>query len=139
MFPTTPERIIALAVRWLMLALAVWVAAEVVNGIQLEGWQSTLAVAAILGLLNVYLRPVLFFVSLPLTILTLGLFLIVLNAILLLLTSWIADQITDLQFNVDGLWPAILGAIIISIVGAILRIFVKPEVIARDLTGRRGF
>lgn len=133
--PRSPEGIITLVIRWLMLALSVWVAAEIVNGIHLEGWESTLAVAAILGLLNLYLRPLLFFVSLPLTILTLGLFLIVLNAVLLLLTGWIAGQIDALKFDVDGLWPAVLGAIIISLVGALLRIFVKPEAIARDLTG----
>jgi putative membrane protein len=133
--PTTTERVVVLLVRWLMLSLAVWVAAGAVAGIHLDGWGSTLAVAAILGLLNVYLRPVLFFFSLPLTILTLGLFLIVINAMLLGLTSWIAGFIDELRFSVDGIWPALLGALIISIVGAVLRLFVKPEVIARDLAG----
>jgi putative membrane protein len=132
----TTERLIALAIRWLMLALAVFVAAEVVPGIHLDGWGSTLAVAAILGLLNVYVRPVLFFVSLPLTIVTLGLFLIVLNAILLGFTSWVAGQIDDLRFSVDSIGAALLGAIIISLVGFVLRVFVKPEGIARDLSGR---
>ena len=63
-----------LLIRWLMLAAAVWVAAEIVSGMYLEGLVSTLVVAAILGLLNLYLRPILVLFSLPFTIITLGLF-----------------------------------------------------------------
>jgi hypothetical protein len=73
------ERWPALLVRWLMLAFSVWVAAEVVGGIHLEGLVSILAVAAILGLLNLYLRPVLFVLSLPFTIVTLGFFIVIIN------------------------------------------------------------
>ena len=95
--------------RWLMLAFSVWVAAEVVGGIHLEGLWSILAVAAILGLLNLYLRPVLFWLSLPFTVVTLGFFIVVINAILLGLTDWVAD-VFDLRFAVDGVGAALLGA-----------------------------
>lgn len=125
-----------LGVRWLILAAAVWVAAEIVGGIYLDGWGSTLIVALILGLLNLYLRPVLFWLSLPLTIVTFGLFLVVLNAILLLLADWVANIDKDIRFDVDGLGAAILGAIIISFVSFVINIFVHPEDIARGISGR---
>ena len=128
-------RIASLVIRWLMLAVAVWVAAELVDGIQLEGWQSTLAVAAILGLLNLYLRPILLALSLPVTILTLGLFIVVVNAILLGLTDWLAN-IFDASFDVDGVGAALLGALIISLVSFVLSWFVDPDRIAGNLTGR---
>jgi putative membrane protein len=130
------ERILILAIRWLILAAAVWVAAEVLPGIHLEGWGSTLFVALVLGLLNLYVKPVLFWLSIPLTIVTLGLFLIVLNAILLLLADWIANIDSDIRFDVEGLLDAILGAIIISIVSTIIGWFVDPAKIARGVSGR---
>ena len=116
---------LTLLIRWLMLAFAVWVAAEVVGGIHLEGIGSILAVAAILGLLNLYLRPLLFWLSLPFTVITLGLFIIVINAILLGITDWVAD-IFDLRFAVDGVGAALLGAIVISLVNLMLSVFLRP-------------
>jgi putative membrane protein len=118
--------IVSLIIRWLMLAIAVWVAAEVVEGIQIEGWQSTLAVAAILGLLNLYLRPILLMLSLPVTILTLGLFIIVVNAILLGITDWVANFF-DARFDVESVGAALLGALIISLVSLVLGWFIKPD------------
>ena len=114
-----------LLARWLMLAFSVWVAAEVVRGIHLEGIGSILAVAAILGLLNLYLRPLLFWLSLPFTIVTLGFFIVVINAILLGITDWVAD-IFDLRFAVDSIGAALLGAIVISLVNMMLSIFLRP-------------
>ena len=128
--------LLTLAIRWLMLSLAVWVAAELVGGITLEGWKSTLVIAAILGLLNMYLRPILVLLSLPLTILTLGIFLVLINAALLGLTDWIANISDEIRFNVDSVGAAILGALIISLVGIVLGWFVKPERIAREITGQ---
>lgn len=122
--------------RWLILAAAVWVAAEVLPGIRLEGWGSTLIVALILGLLNLYVRPVLFWLSIPATILTLGLFLIVLNAMLLGLADWIANIDDDIRFDVEGVFDAILGAIIISVVSTVIGWFVDAQRIARGVSGR---
>src|SRR5215211_3653413 len=96
------DRLVSLLIRWLLLALSVWVAAELVRGIHLQGVTSTLIVALILGLLNLYLRPILFILSLPLTIMTLGLFIVVLNAVLLGLTSWIAEGLDFVHFHVDS-------------------------------------
>jgi putative membrane protein len=127
------ERALSLALRWLLLSFAVWIAAELVTGIRYDGWQSILAVALILGLLNLYVRPLFALLTLPLTILTLGLFLLVLNALFLGLASWIAGWF-DIEFHVDDFWAALLGAIVISIVGLVVGFFVNPNQIARGLT-----
>ena len=119
----------SLLVRWLMLAFSVWVAAEVVSGMHLQGLGSILAVAAILGLLNLYLRPLLFLLSLPFTVVTLGFFVIVINAILLGITDWVAD-ILDVRFAVDSIGAALLGAIVISLVNLMLSVFLRPGRIA---------
>ena len=88
-----------LLIRWLMLAASVWVAAEIVSGIHLEGLVSTLVVAAILGILNLYLRPILVLLSLPFTILTLGFFIVVINAILPPFSLFFAVSICCLRFS----------------------------------------
>ena len=128
------EKILSLVIRWLLLALAVWVAANLVSGIHLIGWQSTLLVAAILGLLNLTLRRILDLLSLPLIILTLGLFIFVINAAMLLLTSRIAGHFSAIHFHVDNFLSAILGAIIITIVSILVHFFINPDRIARRLT-----
>ncbi len=133
--PSPFERIVELVIRWLVLALAVWAAAEVVKGIHLEGWKSTLAVALILGFLNLYLRPLLVKLSLPMTVLTLGLFLVVINAGLLDLASWLAGKIGNIRFHVDDFGAALLGALVISVVSFLAGMFISPRNIARDLTG----
>lgn len=128
------ERLIAFAVRWLILAVAVWVAAELVPGIRHEGWRSILIVALILGLLNAFLKPLLVFLSLPITVMTLGLFLVVINTGLLALTAWLAGKAENVQFAIDSFAAALLGAVIISIITFILSRFVNAERIARNLT-----
>src|SRR5688572_2956195 len=95
------ERALALGIRWLLLSFAVWVAAELVEGIRYDGWDSIFIVALVLGLLNLYVRPLISLLTLPLTLLTLGLFLLVLNAIFLALASWIVDLFSGIQFHVD--------------------------------------
>ena len=130
------DRTLVLVIRWLVLAVAVWVTAEAVPGIHLDGWQSTLAVALILGLLNLYLRPILTLLTLPVTLLTLGLFILVINAILLGLTSWIASWF-NIRFHVDSFFDALLGAIIISLVRMLIGLFVDAGRIARSIGGRR--
>ena len=125
MFDT--ERWPVLIVRWLLLAASVWVAAWLIGGIHLNGLKSTLIVAAILGLFNLYLRPMLVVLSCPLTILTLGLFIFVINAILLGLTDWVAGQIGGINFQVDNFGSALLGAIVITIVSTLLNWIVKPD------------
>jgi uncharacterized membrane protein YvlD (DUF360 family) len=118
--PTWQERIVAFLVRWAILTLAVWIAAAIVPGIVLDGWKSAIVVGLILGFLNAILKPILFIISLPITVLTLGLFLLIINTGLLALTAWIAGQIDGISFDIDGFWDAFLGALIISLVSWIL-------------------
>lgn len=75
-----------------------------------------LGVALILTLINTFIRPILSAISIPITILTLGLFQLIINGLMLLLTDRIADAF-DLGFHVDGFWPALIGAVIITIIG----------------------
>lgn len=109
--------------RTLVTALALWVAALIVPGITL-GETSTgtdrvvtiLLVALLFGVLNALVKPLLQLLGFPLVVVTLGLFLFVINAAMLLLTSWAAGQF-GLDFSVDGFWGAALpGAIIVSLV-----------------------
>jgi putative membrane protein len=125
--------LIAFVIRWLILALAVYVAAYLIPGIELVGWQNTLAVALFLGALNLLLKPLLVIISLPITLLTFGLFLLVINTALLLLTEWLINTFTDFEFGVDGLLAAFLGALIISIVTFIVTRFIRPEGILRGM------
>jgi putative membrane protein len=106
-------------------AAALWVAVTIVDGLDFTGaelWKFLL-VAVIFSLVNSFIKPILKIVSLPITAVTLGLFLLVINALMLLLTGWISDQL-DLGLQVDGFVPALLGAIIISVVGWLLSMIV---------------
>ena len=97
-------------INWLLYALAIGISAYVLPGVRLEGFFAALVTAAILGLVNGVLRPVLFIFTLPLTILTLGLFTFVLNALMVLLAAAIVPG-----FTVDGFWWALLFSLVLSI------------------------
>ncbi|HET9540549.1 MAG TPA: phage holin family protein, partial [Candidatus Limnocylindria bacterium] len=96
-------------------AAALWVAVQIteMDWTGAEAWQFLL-VAVIFSLVNTFIRPILRIITLPITAVTLGLFLVVINALMLLLTGWISDQL-ELGFMVNGFVPALLGAIVISI------------------------
>jgi putative membrane protein len=130
---TGTQKLVAFVVRWLILAAAVWIAAKLVDGIHLEGWRSTLLVALILGLLNVYVKPLLVILGIPALIMTLGVFLIIINTALLGLTAWISGKFDSIHFAIDGFWDALLGAIIISIVSWLIGMFVDANKIARSV------
>ncbi len=115
-------------------ALALLVTAWIVPGIHLgaagphptrHDWTTLLVVALIFGVLNVVIRPILVVLSLPFELLTLGLFTIVINAFMLVLTSWIAQGM-GLGFRVDGFVTALLGAVIISVVSFVLSHVLRP-------------
>ena len=105
-------------------ALALWVAAAVVPGIEFGGEGGDLAltvalVALVFGILNALVKPLLKLISIPLIVLTLGLFLIIVNAIMLSLTSWLAG-VVNLDFTVENFWwDAVLGSLIVSAVGVV--------------------
>lgn len=136
--PSPVEKLIAFVIDWLILAVGVWVAAELLDGIHLEGTKSILIVAVILGLLNALIRPILSTLALPLTVFTFGLFSIVINAALLLLTARIAVELSELTFSIDSFWVALLGAIIIALVTLIVGMVVDSRRIARDVAPRRS-
>jgi putative membrane protein len=121
-----------LIVRLLAGAAALAVAAGLIGGISVgsgttgERVLTVLAVAVIFGLVNAIVRPIVRLISLPLFILTLGLFTFVVNALMLLLTAWIGDQL-DLAFEVDGFWSALLGALVISVVSFVLNVLLPDE------------
>ena len=101
--------------RLLLNGIAIIIAAWLLPGLHIDGTLPALLAGVILGFVNAIVRPVLFFLTLPLTLITLGLFIFVLNAICFGLTAWLVPG-----FSVDGLWWAILGALIVSIVSWIL-------------------
>jgi putative membrane protein len=114
-------------IRWGINALALYAAVWVVPGIEFRGdWTGVLWLALISGLLNALVRPVLKFLTCPLIILTLGLFTIVINTVMLLLTSRIG-QAFGIGLTVDGFWTAVLGSLVISVVSIIMSIIFRDE------------
>lgn len=112
-------------------AVGLAVAAWVFGGISVGGADTTeqsltlLVVAVIFGVVNAIVRPVVALLSLPLYILTLGLFFFVVNALMLLLTSWVAEQI-NVPFEVEGFWTAVFGGIVVSLASAVVALLL-PE------------
>ncbi len=109
-------------IRWLATALGIGVAAQVLPGIQVDGLWPTVVAALLLGLVNVTLRPILLLLTLPLTVLTLGLFALVINGAMLALVASVVKGV-----HVAGFWSAIFGAIIISLVGSLLTWVLPPR------------
>jgi len=120
-----------LVIRLLANAVALAVAAWVVGGITLQGSTTgrriltLLIVAAIFGVVNAVVKPVAKLLSLPFIILTLGLLIFVINALMLMLTSWISGQL-DVPFHVSGFGSALLGALVITLVSWLLNV-VLPD------------
>ena len=112
--------------RWLINALAIYVASKVVPGIDVTDEWAIVAVALILGLVNALIRPLLKFFTCPLIILTLGLFLFVINAAMLGLTAWVAGQL-GIGFWVVDFWAAFWGALVISLVSLALTLLIRGE------------
>jgi putative membrane protein len=121
--------------RWLALTLAILLASHLITGIEASGFGSAFFAAAILGILNAFFRPILILLTLPINILTLGLFTFVINAIMLMMVSGVITG-----FTVRGFGPALLGSFLISLVSWLLTSLVSErgtiEVI--DLRKRRG-
>ena len=110
-------------IRWLVTAVAVGAAVWIVPGITAVGSDGTIAVvvmALVLSLINVSVKPVLQILSLPISVLTLGIFYIVVNALLLELAAWAATGLFGSGIAIDGFGSAFLGSIVISIVSAIV-------------------
>jgi putative membrane protein len=111
-------------VRLAVTAAALWVAVRLVPGIDYRGdWLPFLAVALVFGVVNAVVRPILFALTCPIVLLTLGLFVFVLNGVMLLITAGLAGAF-GIDFTVEGLIPAILGALVVGLVSTVLSVFV---------------
>lgn len=96
-------------------AIAVYLTAYILRGVHLDGFWGAFIVALVLAILNATIRPILIFSTIPATIVTLGLFLLVINAVVIMLADWLLDG-----FKVDGFLWALLFSIILSIINSIL-------------------
>jgi putative membrane protein len=113
--------------RWFTTTLGVFVAASVLSGVHAEGLLPLLAASLILGVLNAVLRPALVLVSLPLVLLTLGLFMLVINAVLL---YFVSDLVKG--FHVADFWSAFKGGIVISIVSMFANLYIGRKIVVRS-------
>jgi putative membrane protein len=126
-----------LLLRWLILTFAIMTAAYLFDGIHIDGFGSAFFAALVLGVLNAFFRPILFILTLPITVLTLGLFTFVINALLLMMTSGVIGGLV-----VDGFGSALFGSLIISLVSLVLSSFIgdkgQVESLDIELQRRRG-
>jgi len=124
-----------ITIRWLTLTFAIIVTSYLVDGIQVSGFFSAVFAAAVLGILNAFFRPIILILTLPINILTMGLFTFVINALLLLMASGIISG-----FNVHGFWSAVFGALLISVVSWLINGFIgdRGTVEYIDLKHRGG-
>jgi putative membrane protein len=111
-----------LLIRWLILTVAIISASYLLEGIHISGFFSAFFAAAILGILNALFRPVLLLLTLPINILTFGLFTFIINALMLKMASGVIPG-----FEVHGFWTAVFGALIISVVSWLLNSFISDR------------
>jgi len=127
-------------VRLLVNAAALWVATRLVSGVTYSdsgGWLPFLGVALVFGIVNAFIRPVAKVLTFPLIIVTFGIFALVVNGLMLLLTSKVAGAL-DLGFHVRGFWPAFWGALVVSIVSTVLSMFVSESTSSNSRAPVRG-
>jgi len=108
--------------RWVLNAVALWLTSVVISGIVVEGVFSLLIAALVLGALNTFLRPLLLVATLPINLLTLGLFTFVINGLMLWMTGSFVPG-----FHVAGFWSAVGGALILSLISLVLNVFVSDR------------
>ena len=96
---------------WAVNTLTLWVAGQVFYSVRFDGWQALLAAGLLFGIVNATLKPILLILTAPITVLTLGLFLLVINALMLLLTAWLVPGF----YLYGGFWRAVLVALFVSV------------------------
>ncbi|MEX2670854.1 MAG: phage holin family protein [Phycisphaeraceae bacterium] len=109
-----------LILKWLLAALVIYLIALILPGVHVDGFIRALVAALVLGLLNTLVRPLLVIVTLPITVLTLGIFLIVINALLIMFAGWLL-----VGFAVDGFGWALLAAVLIGLLNLVFDAFVE--------------
>jgi len=113
-----------LLIRLIINSCALYVAGLLISGLHIDGWKTILLVAIVFGIVNALIRPLVSCITCLLQILTLGLFTLVINALMLYVTSWLADLV-GLDFTIDNFLSAFLGAITVSVVSIILSKMLK--------------
>ena len=111
-------------IRFLINAAAIYVAAQLISGIHLVGWDAIVFVAMIFGLVNTLIKPLVSLITCLIQVITLGLFTLVINAGMLYFTAWLAQKF-GLAFYIDNFLSAFLGALIVSVIGFILSKILK--------------
>ena len=111
-----------LFLRWLILTFSIIATSYLIDGIQISGFLSAFSAAAILGILNAFFRPILLILTLPVNILSLGLFTFVINAVVLMMVSGVISG-----FEVYGFWSAMFGSLLISLVSWLLTSFISER------------
>ena len=111
---------------WIVAAVSLVITAKIVPGILVVSFPAAMLAAVVIGLVNAVVRPIITLLTLPLSILTLGLFLFVVNAVSLSLASWLASAFS-IGFSVNGFWPALFGAIVLSFVSGLIGRFVNAD------------
>ena len=109
-------------VRWVIGALALWIASAIVPGMEIHGAGNFLLAALLLGLVNAIVRPIVLLLTLPLTILTLGLFLLVVNALMLKVVAWLFDPLIFHSFG-----SAVLAAVVVSLMNWLTASWIGPK------------
>jgi putative membrane protein len=119
--------------RALIAAVGLWIASHIVPGVTVQGWKTLLAAGVVLGLVNALVRPIATILTLPITILTLGIFLLILNGLMVLLMVWLLHQFGDTSIQIGSgslshrLWPAVLTTIVIWVVSLVGNMFLGDE------------
>jgi putative membrane protein len=109
-----------LIIRWVTTAFALWLTSLIVSGIEVQGFMPLFFAAVVLGIFNAFLRPLVLLITLPINLLTLGLFTLVINGAMLTLTG---DVVRG--FAVHGFWPAVFGALLLSVISFALNLFIS--------------
>ncbi len=111
-------------IRWIILVIAVWITTWLLPGVHVHGGISSfIIIAAVLGLVNAIIRPIIMFFTCPLIMLTLGLFILIVNTMMLSLTAWLLPE----MLTIDGFWSTFFASLIISIISAILSIYLHGD------------
>ena len=117
----------SLLLHWILNAAALWAAAALIPGIEFTGGLGRLLIlAAVFGLVNSTLRPLLTVLTCPLIVLTLGLFTLVINGLMLLVTGWLSES-WNLGFTVSGFWAAFFGGLVVGLVSMMLSLALAPK------------
>jgi putative membrane protein len=126
---------VRLILRGLIAALGLWVAAWLLPhfhiGVRIEGWKTYLAAGLLLGIVNAFVRPVVTLLTLPITIVTLGLFLFIVNGLMVLFVSWVLKHFPAFHFHVGGIINAIMVTIVLWVVSLVANLVIGGDEVRR--------